>query len=135
MDAADRVLTLVREAVPTLTVFDSKVPSVDQRPSRFVVVYIPPGLREAGNVGGVADRRRVTWQVTSLATGDDPGKINDLAWQARWAATKIRDHLVANRITPSGSLIGHTLSTRQGDDDQLVTTQAVGMVDQYEALA
>lgn len=135
MDTADRILELVREAVPSLTVYDGKVPPVSQRPGRFVVVYIPPGVREAGNVAAVADRQRVSWQVTSLATGDDPAKINDLAWQARWAARRIRDHLVASRLHPAGSKVRHTLSSRQGDDDQLVTTQAVGMVDQYEALA
>lgn len=135
MDAADRILELVREAVPNLTVYDGKAPPVGERPGRFVVVYIPPGTREAGNVGGVADRRRLSWQVTSLATADDPAKINDIAWQARWAATRIRDHLVKSRVTPAGSLIGNVLSTVQGQDDQLVTTQAVGIVDQYEALA
>lgn len=125
----------MREAVPSLTVYDGKVPVVGRRPGRFVVVYIPTGTREAGNVGGVADRRRLSWQVTSLATADDPAKVADIAWQARWAATRIRDHLITSRVAPAGSLIDNVLSTVQGSDDQLVTTQAVGIVDQYECLA
>lgn len=134
MDPAEAILALVRAAVPDLTVFDGKVPPVAQRPGRFLVVYMPPGVREAGNAGDRADRVRISWQVTSLATADDPTKLKDIAWQARWAAARVRDHLVANRLTPAGSKVRHTLSSRQGDDDQLVTTQAFGVVDQYEAL-
>lgn len=135
MDAVERILTLVREAVPSLEVYDDKAPPAAQRPSRFVVVYLSPGVREKGNIGGRADRQRLSWQVTSMATSDDAAKVGDVAWQARWAARRIRDYLVTQRLHPAGSLIDHVLSTRQGDNDQLVTTQAVGMVDQYEALA
>lgn len=135
MDTAERVLELVREAVPTRTVFDNKLPPVEMRPQEFLVVYVTPGLREAGNIGEVADRQEVTWQVTSIATSDDPRQVNDLSWQARWAAERVRDHLVASRLVPSGSHIRHTLSTTQGDNDQLVTTQAAAVVDHYQARA
>lgn len=135
MDAADRIIELVREAVPTLTVYDGKVPPVAARPGRFVVVYLAPGVRERGNVGGRADRQRLSWQTSSMATADDPAKVQDIAWQARWASRRIRDYLIERRVHPAGSLIEHEMNTAQGTDDQLVTTVAVGIVDQFSALA
>lgn len=135
MGPDERVLELVREAVPNRTVFDNKLPPVDLRPPQFLVVYLSSGTREAGNIGEVADRQELTWQVTSIATSDDPRQVADLSWQARWASQRVRDYLVARRLTPSGSYIRHTLSTTQGDNDQLVTTQAAAVVDHYEARA
>lgn len=135
MEPAEAILALVREAVPTLEVFDGKPPPVAERPQRFVVVYLAPGVLEAGNVADRADRVRISWQVTVIATADDPRQLKDVAWQARWGAGRIRDHFVTSRLHPAGSKIRHTLSSRRGDDDQLVTTQAAAVVDQYEALA
>lgn len=138
MDAADRILELVREALaatPDVAVYDGKVPPVEKRPQRFAVVYVPPGVREAGTVGGQTDRLSISWQVTSLATADNPAAIEYIAWQARNTATRVRDYLVARKVTPAGSRITNTLFTVQGQDDQLVTTQAAGVVAQYEALA
>ena len=137
-DLAERVLDLIREAMADqgdVGIYDGKLPAVASRPKRMVLVHVPPGRRESGTVGGQADRRHLPWQVTCISTAKDPQGLPHAAWEARWMAARIRDHLVTRRLAPNGSLIRHTLSARSGEADLTVSSQAAEIYDQYEAHA
>lgn len=136
IDLADRIVELVREAVPGVTVFDGDVPPADAaRPDRYVVLWVPAGVREGRSVGPTHDRTRFHFRVTCAAYGDTIAEREHLAWQARWMASRIRDHLTRNRLTVGGTLIRHDDSQPPTRDEAVVARTALFATDGYTARA
>jgi hypothetical protein len=96
--AADAILAAVRAAVPAdVTVFDSIVPGI--APSRYVMMYIPAGVRSSQSVDAASDCVTVDFQVTSVASGSDPTYA---AAMCRWLAGAVRDALTDLYVTVDG---------------------------------
>lgn len=132
MSLPDAVLTMIRAAVPAVTVYDGQVPD-DQAagvpPERYVAVYLADPTRAADNVEHTSTGGTLRWQVTSVAP--DRG-------MASWLASQIRDALVDARPTAAGwsaGLIEHTLALPPRVDEQVQERPAVVAVDQYVLLA
>lgn len=111
------------EQVP---VFDGLIPAVP--PSRYVVVYIDIGTRQALAACGSSDSAYVRWQTTSVAADGQ---------MARWVADKVCDSVDTRPVATGWSCgpIQHVYSQRPQRDETVAERPVVYQVDQYEVLA
>ena len=115
--AADTILAAVRAVVPVdVKVYDSIVTSIP--PARYVVLYIPGGLRMATGVDAVSDAVYLEFQTTTVASDGNPSYS---AAMCRWLANTVRDGLTDLIITPDGwrpARIQHVGSQSPQPDEQ-----------------
>lgn len=107
-------------------VYDGIVPTTP--PTRYVVVYIDIGTRQALAACGASDSATVRWQTTSVAPNGP---------MARWVADKVAAS-VDVRPAAAGWVCGpiqHTYSQRPQRDETVAERPVVYQVDQYELLA
>lgn len=95
---ADSVLALLRGAVPAgVTVYDSIVDGV--APARYVVPFIPPGLRSATAVDAVSDHVSVDFDVMTVVSATNPVYA---AAECRALSMAVRDALTDGVVAETG---------------------------------
>ena len=95
---ADNVLTLLRAAVPSgVSVFDSIVPGV--APARYVIPFIPDGLRSQSTVDAVSDHISLKFDVMTVTSTTSPVYA---AAECRALSLVVRDTLTDAVISATG---------------------------------
>lgn len=132
--SADRVYELIKEAIPGVKVYDAVVnDKIEDLPERYAVYYPDSGRAIAGDVAQTSNGEDLGWQVTCVAASAPGVAAGDLRWKAQWLARQIRDHLLANRITPGGGKVEHYHSEPAGRDETVSSRVLVYAVDKYSA--
>lgn len=127
MTLPDAVLTQIRAAVPSVTVYDGIVPA--EPAGRYAVVYVDDGTLAALAVCHAHDSATVRWQVTAVAPDRQA---------ASWVATQIRDSIVDKAPVAAGWLCGpvrHQFSERPSRDETVAELPVVFKIDTYDLLA
>lgn len=95
---ADGILAALRASVPTgVSVYDTIVPGVPS--ARYVIAYIPPGMRSVGGVDGVADQVTLQFSTTTVASNPDASYS---AAECRWLQGTVQNTLVDLIVTADG---------------------------------
>ncbi len=107
-------------------VYDGIIPTAP--PTRYVVVYIDVGTRDALAACGTSDSATVRWQTTSVAPNGP---------MVRWVAEKVLGSVDTRPVAAGWSCgpIQHTFSQRPQRDETVAERPVVYQVDQYELLA
>lgn len=135
MSAQDTLLAMVKAAIPTVTVYDGIITDKeDSLPARYAVLYVPPGLAIAGDVGVTANGRRYDWSITFVASAPDVHNASELRWQVQWAQQRVRDYLTARKLTAGGQKIEHAHAELPSRDEQIPARVVLYASDMYRAL-
>lgn len=133
MSVPDAILSLVRDPIPAVTVFDSGAPDenteADQVPERYVVFWPDRGTPESGNVAGQFTGGTFRWQLTFVAP--DRGMCD-------WMADQVRVRILGERPFIAGWSCGQILlpfSLPAERDEQVLSRRAVVAMDRYQLLA
>lgn len=131
MSVPDAVLTLVRAAVPAVTVYDALVP--DEPPARYAVYWPDDGTRSLDpddtRVATISSGERFRFQISTVAPDRQ---------MAAWIARAIRDAITDTTPAVDGYTCGpirHTLSASPDREEQVLARRAVLIADRYEILA
>ena len=133
-DWAQKVVDLVQEALPSVTVYDGQpAEKLEDRPEVHLIVdvNVPALLDES--ITSARDSEIVKWQVRTIVRSGESVKREDAAWSARWHSKKVRDYLVQRRLRPGGQLVAHTVQTGFVDDQAMASHSTQIQVSQYEA--
>lgn len=96
--AADNILVAIRSVVPVnVKVYDAIVTGVP--PARYVVLYIPAGLRSMSTVAAISEDISLEFQTTCVASDPDPGRASALC---RWLSAAVRDALTDLVVAADG---------------------------------
>ncbi|AIX99775.1 hypothetical protein ART_0177 [Arthrobacter sp. PAMC 25486] len=135
MSAQDTLLAMVKAAIPSVTVYDGIITDKeDSLPARYAVLYAPPGLAVAGDVGVTATGRHYDWSITFVAAAPDVHNAAELRWQVQWAQQRVRDYLTARKLTVGGQKIEHVHAELPGRDEQIPARVVLYASDKYRAL-
>jgi len=128
----DDILTLMRDPIPTVTVFDSGAPDENNTPDipeRYAVYWPDLGTPEAGAVCGTFTGGMYRWQMTYVAP--DRG-------MAEWMANEIRVAVLGVKPFIPGFVCGQVqlpISLPARRDEQVLARRVVVLIDRFELLA
>lgn len=133
MDYAEKVLSLIREVVGDVTIYDGQpAEKLEDRPERHVIVDLQVPLLSEATVAPTFDRESVSWQVRCVVRSGGTFSRDDAAWAARTLSKRIRDYLARRRLRAGGELIRHELEGGLIDDQAMVSHATYIEVSQYQ---
>ncbi|WP_104086564.1 hypothetical protein [Arthrobacter sp. GMC3] len=135
MSAQDSLLEMVKAAIPGIKVYDGIITDKEATlPARYAVLYAPPGLAVAGDVGVTASGRNYEWSITHVAAAPDAAAAGELRWQVQWAQKRVSDYLTARRLTAGGQKIQHIHAEPPSRDEQIPARVVLYASDKFQAL-